>query len=133
MNYDLIVIGGGPAGYVGAIRAGRDILEALIFPSASFVPGYEPMRVETKDDVISGNIVREDSSAVVVKLNAALEQRILNSSRFEQALKPHAEHRNLTAAEHDWLRHVAGLQGRVEHQGRVLPQLLRAGAAPARY
>ncbi|KAF0180133.1 MAG: Membrane-bound dehydrogenase domain protein [Limisphaerales bacterium] len=61
---------------IGAIRSGRDILEAIVFPSASFVPGYEPMRVETKDDVITGNIVREDSSAVVVKLNAALEQRI---------------------------------------------------------
>ncbi len=61
---------------IGAIRSGRDILEAMVFPSASFVPGYEPMRVETKDDVITGNIVREDSSAVVVKLNAVLEQRI---------------------------------------------------------
>ena len=61
---------------LGAIRAGRDILEAIVFPNATFVPGYEPMRVETKDDVITGNIVREDSSAVVVKLNATLEQRI---------------------------------------------------------
>ena len=64
---------------LGAIRAGRDILEALVFPSASFVPGYEPMRVETKDDVITGNIVREDSSAIVLKLNAVLEQRIPRS------------------------------------------------------
>jgi putative membrane-bound dehydrogenase-like protein len=61
---------------IGAIRSGRDILEAIVFPNASFVPGYEPMRVETKDDVITGNIVREDAGAVVVKLNAALEQRI---------------------------------------------------------
>ncbi len=64
---------------IGAIRSGRDILEAIVFPNASFVPGYEPMRVETKDDVITGNIVREDNSAVVVKLNAALEQRIPRS------------------------------------------------------
>ena len=61
---------------IGSIRSGRDILEAIVFPNASFVPGYEPMRVETKDDVITGNIVREDATAVVVKLNAALEQRI---------------------------------------------------------
>ncbi|MFM8468963.1 MAG: hypothetical protein ACKODH_03175, partial [Limisphaerales bacterium] len=64
---------------IGAIRSGRDILEAIVFPNASFVPGYEPMRVETKDDVVTGNIVREDSSAVVVKLNAVLEQRIPRS------------------------------------------------------
>jgi len=61
---------------IGAIRSGRDILEAIVFPSASFVPGYEPMRIETKDDIITGNIVREDGNAVVVKLNATLEQRI---------------------------------------------------------
>ena len=64
---------------IGGIRSGRDILEAIVFPSASLVPGYEPMRVETKDDVIAGNIVREDTSAIVVKLNAVLEQRILRS------------------------------------------------------
>ncbi len=61
---------------IGAVRSGRDILEAILFPSASFVPGYEPMRVETKSDVVTGNIVREDAGAVVVKLNAALEQRV---------------------------------------------------------
>jgi putative heme-binding domain-containing protein len=64
---------------IGSIRSGRDILEAIVFPSASFVPGYEPMRVETKDDVVTGNIVREDASAVVMKLNALLEQRIPRS------------------------------------------------------
>ncbi|PAW87742.1 MAG: dehydrogenase [Pedosphaera sp. Tous-C6FEB] len=64
---------------IGAIRSGRDILEAIVFPSASFVPGYEPMRVETKTDVITGNIVREDASAVVMKLNALIEQRIPRS------------------------------------------------------
>ena len=64
---------------IGVVRAGRDLLEAIVFPSASFVPGYEPMRVETKDDVVTGNIVREDAGAVVVKLNAALEQRIARS------------------------------------------------------
>ncbi|MBI5802819.1 MAG: HEAT repeat domain-containing protein [Verrucomicrobia bacterium] len=64
---------------IGAIRSGRDILEAIVFPNATFVPGYEPMRVETKDDYVTGNIVREDSSAVVMKLNAVLEQRIPRS------------------------------------------------------
>lgn len=72
---------------IGAIRSGRDLLEAIVFPSASFVPGYEPMRVETKTDVVTGNIVREDGSAVVVKLNAQLEQRI-----------PRADIRSITPA-----------------------------------
>ncbi len=39
---------------VGAIRSGHDILEAIVFPSASFVPGFEIYNVETKSDVYSG-------------------------------------------------------------------------------
>jgi len=30
MNYDLIVIGGGPAGYLGAERAGHEGLKTLL-------------------------------------------------------------------------------------------------------
>jgi hypothetical protein len=39
---------------VGAIRSGHDILEAIVFPSASFVPGFEIYSVETKTDLYSG-------------------------------------------------------------------------------
>ena len=33
---------------VGAIRSGHDILEAIVFPNATFVPGHESRRVTTK-------------------------------------------------------------------------------------
>lgn len=33
---------------IGAIRSGHDILEAIVFPNATFVPGHEPRRVTTK-------------------------------------------------------------------------------------
>jgi putative heme-binding domain-containing protein len=33
---------------VGAIRSGHDILEAIAFPNATFVPGHESRRVTTK-------------------------------------------------------------------------------------
>jgi putative heme-binding domain-containing protein len=39
---------------VGAIRSGHDILEAIVFPSASFVPGFEIYNVETKTEMYSG-------------------------------------------------------------------------------
>jgi putative membrane-bound dehydrogenase-like protein len=39
---------------VGAIRSGHDILEAIVFPSASFVPGFEIYNVVTKNDTYSG-------------------------------------------------------------------------------
>ncbi len=39
---------------VGAIRSGHDLLEAIVFPSASFVPGHEIYRVETAQETYSG-------------------------------------------------------------------------------
>jgi putative heme-binding domain-containing protein len=39
---------------VGAIRSGIDLLEAVVYPSASFVPGHEVYRVETDKEVYTG-------------------------------------------------------------------------------
>jgi putative membrane-bound dehydrogenase-like protein len=49
---------------VGAVRSGMDILEAIVFPSASFVPGHEVYRVTTANAVHTG--VRQGSGDVVV-------------------------------------------------------------------
>ena len=46
---------------VGAIRSGPDLLEAIVFPSASFVPGHEVYIVETAAERYSG--VRGDGDA----------------------------------------------------------------------
>jgi len=51
---------------VGAIRSGHDILEAIVFPSASFVPGFEIYNVETKTETFSG--VRGEDTADAVSL-----------------------------------------------------------------
>src|SRR5262249_25109330 len=34
---------------IGAVRSGRDLLEAILFPSASFARGFEPFVVATTD------------------------------------------------------------------------------------
>ncbi|MEZ5354659.1 MAG: HEAT repeat domain-containing protein [Bryobacteraceae bacterium] len=39
---------------IGAIRSGRDLLEAIVLPSESFVPGHEVYRVETAREIYSG-------------------------------------------------------------------------------
>ena len=41
---------------IGAIRSGHDLLEAVVFPSASFVPGHEVYNVETANERIAGVI-----------------------------------------------------------------------------
>jgi putative membrane-bound dehydrogenase-like protein len=61
---------------IGAIRSGRDLLEAIVFPSASFVPGYESMRVETADDTITGIVAGETAEAITLRANATTEVRI---------------------------------------------------------
>ena len=42
---------------VGAIRTRRDLIEALVFPSASFVRSYEPVQVTRSDDSVVYGIV----------------------------------------------------------------------------
>ncbi len=62
---------------IGAVRTGRDLLEAILFPSASFARGYEPYVVATTDGLVhTGVIARETADAVVLvtpdRIEAAL-------------------------------------------------------------
>lgn len=60
---------------IGRVRSGLDILEAIIFPSASFVPGYEPMKIVTANDIQSGIIVGESRDHVTLKIHAQTEMK----------------------------------------------------------
>ena len=51
---------------VGAIRSGIDLLEAVVYPSASFVPGHEVYRVETAAEVYTGVQGEGTPDAVVI-------------------------------------------------------------------
>ncbi|MBI3694674.1 MAG: c-type cytochrome [Acidobacteria bacterium] len=61
---------------VGAIRSGHDLLEAIVFPSASFVPGFEAFNVELATEVRSGLIVERTRDAVVLVTGPHSEERI---------------------------------------------------------
>src|SRR5262249_21702777 len=88
---------------VGGIRAGRDLLESIIFPSASFAQGYEPFQVETQDGYLfEGTIIRQTADTITLRTVSNAEVRIDRSSiaslrpstrsimpdGFEQALTP---------------------------------------------
>ncbi len=45
---------------IGTVRSADDLLEAVLYPSASFVRSYEPMTVATKDGEERTGIVRRD-------------------------------------------------------------------------
>ncbi|MBI2807359.1 MAG: HEAT repeat domain-containing protein [Planctomycetes bacterium] len=64
-------------GKIGAIRSSRDILEAIVFPSASFARGYEPYVVETKaGKTHTGILARESADAIYLLTTERTEIRI---------------------------------------------------------
>jgi putative membrane-bound dehydrogenase-like protein len=66
---------------IGGVRAGRDLLEAVVFPSASFARGFEPVIVRTKDGaIVDGIVVRETAEAVTLYTAERVEKRVPRSS-----------------------------------------------------
>ncbi|WP_158633397.1 PVC-type heme-binding CxxCH protein [Tautonia sociabilis] len=62
---------------IGRIRTERDLLEAIAYPSASFVRSFEPVVVATLDGrVLSGLIVDEGPDHVTLQLNAEEAVRV---------------------------------------------------------
>ncbi|MFO0956530.1 MAG: PVC-type heme-binding CxxCH protein [Isosphaeraceae bacterium] len=59
---------------VGKIRTERDLLEAIVFPSASFVRSYEPVTVATKDGRVVNGIVRRDTPEELVLATTATDE-----------------------------------------------------------
>lgn len=72
---------GGTAGpdltKIGSIRTERDLLESVVFPSASFVRSYEPVRVVTTDDrTFNGTLKKDAPDEIVIVVAADKEERI---------------------------------------------------------
>ena len=62
---------------VGQIRSQTDILESILFPSASFVRGFESVAVATDDGrEVTGILSRETPEAVYIKTTQREEIRI---------------------------------------------------------
>jgi putative heme-binding domain-containing protein len=62
---------------IGAIRSGRDLIESLVAPSATFAQGYEPYLVTLKDgDSLSGVRVRQSDDTFVLRDASGNEVRL---------------------------------------------------------
>jgi putative membrane-bound dehydrogenase-like protein len=62
---------------IGALRNERDLLESILFPSASFVRSYEPLTVRTKDGRTFNGVPKKDAAdEIVLTLAADKEARI---------------------------------------------------------
>jgi putative heme-binding domain-containing protein len=62
---------------IGNIRSDRDLLESILFPSASFVRSYEPLSIVTTEGLVLNGIVRDETpDEVVLALDARKTARI---------------------------------------------------------
>jgi putative membrane-bound dehydrogenase-like protein len=62
---------------IGSVRSERDLLESIVFPSATFVRSYEPFQVATKDGRVFNGLIKKDApDEVVLTVNADQEVRI---------------------------------------------------------
>ena len=69
---------------IGQARTERDLLESVIYPSASFVRSYEPMIVVTKSgEEYSGVIRRDAPDEVLLATGPNTEMRIARSDIAE--------------------------------------------------
>jgi putative membrane-bound dehydrogenase-like protein len=73
---------------IGSVRQERDLLESILFPSASFVQSYEPVIVETADDVFSGVLRRNDADQVVLVTGPGPDQEIRIAREDVKAQRP---------------------------------------------
>jgi putative membrane-bound dehydrogenase-like protein len=62
---------------IGAIRSGRDLIESLAAPSATFAQGYEPLRAELRSgEILNGTRVRQLDDAFVLRDASGAETRL---------------------------------------------------------
>ena len=47
---------------IGQVRGERDLLEAVVYPSASFARGYEPVTVRTRSGALRSGVLRSDAA-----------------------------------------------------------------------
>ena len=72
---------------IGAIRSGRDILEAIVFPNATQVPGHEAFVVKAKETHV-GIVAHETSAALTLRSAPGVEVRLERFMIKSIALSP---------------------------------------------
>jgi putative heme-binding domain-containing protein len=102
---------------IGAIRAGRDLLESILVPSSTFAQNYEPYAVATLDgDVLAGLIARQTADAVVLRDASGKEtrvrrDRIKDMKRGEKSVMPDNLEQAMTETEfRDLLAYLQSLK-----------------------
>ena len=72
---------------IGAVRADRDLLEAIVFPSASFVRSFEPVAVATNDGKVFNGLLRGETADELI-LATGVNQEARISRRDIEEMRP---------------------------------------------
>ncbi len=69
---------------IGQIRVERDLLEAIVFPSASFVRSYEPVVIATQSGQVFSGVLRKDSADEIVLATGPDEEARIPRDQVEE-------------------------------------------------
>lgn len=90
---------------IGRVRSRRDLLEAVVVPSASFVRSYEPVSVKTKRGLVHNGTLKEETSTQIILTLSATEEIRINRKEIEEmtpgkvSIMPAGIDKNLTPQE----------------------------------
>jgi len=73
---------------VGLIRSGHDIVESVLFPSASLVQDFETYIVETEWETFDGVIARQDADSITLRTGVGEEVHVNRSEITSMTLSP---------------------------------------------
>ena len=102
---------------IGSIRSERDLLEAIVMPSASFVRSYEPEKIDLLDGTSYSGLVKSETDKVVTLATNATETVKINKSDIDKrtpgtvSIMPAGLDQQLTKAELlDLIAYLKGLK-----------------------
>ena len=72
---------------IGSVRSDRDLLEAIVFPSASFVRSFEPVAVATQDGKVYNGLIRGESADELI-LATGVNQESRIARRAIEEMRP---------------------------------------------
>ncbi|MFO0890044.1 MAG: PVC-type heme-binding CxxCH protein [Isosphaeraceae bacterium] len=69
---------------VGQVRSERDLLEAIVYPSASFIRSYEPVVVATADGKVVNGLLRNETSEEILLVTGANQEARVPRADIEE-------------------------------------------------
>ncbi len=73
---------------VGLIRSGHDLVESVLFPSASLVQDFETYVIETEWETFDGVIARQDADSITLRTGVGEESHINRDEIVSMTLTP---------------------------------------------